>query len=45
MTSFDPRIIYDDSQDIGPLPAILLFCAIAAVYIGIGILIGWGIWG
>ncbi len=47
MTPFDPRIIYDDSQDIpdyGPLPALLLFGAIAIVYILIGVGIGWWIW-
>lgn len=48
MTSFDPRIIYDDTNDTeefyGPLPALLLFGAIAIVYILIGVGIGWWIW-
>jgi hypothetical protein len=47
-SEFDPRSIYDDSGDTldyGPLPAIFLFGAIAIVYILIGLLIGWGIWG
>lgn len=41
MNSVDPRIIYD----YGPMPAIFLFSAIAVVYILIGVLIGWWIWG